>query len=153
MNAFDSKIVALRDEILAIKRFKERQALGLKVMGGSVALSFTLKNYGSAYVYSHSTNYAVIGLNPETAAPFISTEIAGLSGLTGTDRRIIFQQKTVTDSGGLSISIYAVGSDADTDNLTAGQSVNISFTLKINSTCAISPTVSYEGLTLQGDNY
>lgn len=150
-NVFDQKINRLGQELLAIKRFKERQALTLRTLTQTLEFTFTLAIFAPTNPYSHSTQMATASFATGVEAPFITFEIVGAEELAGVNKRVVHINRTIDADGNLALVVFVIGSADDLSRLQSGETVTATVQVKINSTSTLEATTAYSDLYLYGD--
>ena len=145
MALFDKEMTAMTNEILALKREKERSALNLETVVTRVTLTFDLELYSNwGLMGVRSDKMAKVTIDAGDNNPLIGVEYE----IEGLDSRTIRDVATYdSGSGEIGRMVYLFSyNNSDLNTLVQGGSVQLSYTMVITSTTGVNVNVEYEDL-------
>lgn len=145
MALFDKEMTAMSNEILALKREKERSSLNLETVVTRVPLTFDLElysNWGLAGV--RSDKMAQVTIDAGDNDPLIGVEYE-IEELSSRMIRDVATYDSGNDEIGRMVYLFSYN-QSDLDTLMQGGSVQLSYTMVITSTTNVNVNVEYEDL-------
>lgn len=145
MALFDKEMTAMSNEILALKREKERSSLNLETVVTRVPLTFDLELYSNwGLVGVRSDKMAQVTIDAGDNNPLIGVEYE-IEELSSRMIRDVATYDSGNDEIGRMVYLFSYN-QSDLDTLTQGGSVQLSYTMVITSTTNVNVNVEYEDL-------
>lgn len=145
MALFDKEMTAMSNEILALKKEKEKSAVSLETVTTRVSLTFDLELYSNwGLMGVRSDKMAKVTISTGDNNPLIGVEYE----ISGLDSRMIRDVATFdANSGEIGRLVYLYSfNNSDLTTLNGGGSVELTYNMIITSTANVTVAVEYEDL-------